>query len=221
MGSNPTLSAIMSAARASARARIATRPSLMAGLLTHWQSTLVSEVSQNMTTPKFSRRTIIVAICATAILGACALNTAAQKRRQVKHLTVCGNPNASCPSAVGFEAYDLPFRMPANIAIYDTELFYAIILKSVPSRTDDCDKFIPETDRLEAQALFPDHKVFTSRCAEPGHLSYSNTNPHAQLMAVYAGRTLAEANRTLARVKAIGKFSGANVRRMRAMMNGT
>jgi hypothetical protein len=174
-----------------------------------------------MTIPILSRQTIIVAICATAILGAGALNTAAQGRRQVKHLTVCGNPNASCPSAVTFEAYDLPFRMPANVAIYDTELFYAIILKSVPSPGDDCDKFIPEADRLAAQALFPDHKVFTSRCAEPGRLSYSNTNPNAQFMAVYAGQTLAEANRMLATVKATGKFSGANVRRMRAMMNGT
>ncbi len=40
-------------------------------------------------------------------------------------------------------------------------------------------------------------------------------------MAVYAGPTLAEANRVLAAVKATGKFSGAYVKRMRAGFNGT
>jgi hypothetical protein len=40
-------------------------------------------------------------------------------------------------------------------------------------------------------------------------------------MAVYAGITQAEANRMLAKVKATGKFPGANIRRMRAVMNGT
>jgi hypothetical protein len=40
-------------------------------------------------------------------------------------------------------------------------------------------------------------------------------------MAVYAGMSLAEANRLLASVKATGKFPGANIRRMRAMINGT
>jgi hypothetical protein len=33
--------------------------------------------------------------------------------------------------------------------------------------------------------------------------------------------TLAEANNMLAKVKTTGKFPGANVRRMRAMLNGT
>lgn len=174
-----------------------------------------------MTNPILWRRMLIVAGCATTILAALAPTTDAQKRPSAKHLTVCGNPKLACPSQATFEAYDLPFKMPANVVIYDTELFYAILLKSVPSPSDDCDKFVPETERLEAQALFPDHKVFTSRCVEPGRYSYSNTSPNAQFMAVYAGRTLAEANRMLATVKATGKFPTANVRRMRAMMNGT
>ncbi len=61
----------------------------------------------------------------------CTLNseTFAQKRRRVvKHFSVCGNPNVTCPTKATFEPYDLPFRMPANAVIYDTELFYAIIL---------------------------------------------------------------------------------------------
>ena len=40
-------------------------------------------------------------------------------------------------------------------------------------------------------------------------------------MAVYAGRTPAEANAMLARVKAAGKYPGAYLRRMRAGINGT
>jgi hypothetical protein len=39
-------------------------------------------------------------------------------------------------------------------------------------------------------------------------------------MAVYAGRTRAEANAMLARVKATGKFDGANLRRMSIGFNG-
>jgi hypothetical protein len=52
-------------------------------------------------------------------------------------------------------------------------------------------------------------------------VGYTNTSPRAHFMAVYGGMTLAEANRMLARVRATGKFPGANIRRMRAMINGT
>jgi hypothetical protein len=40
-------------------------------------------------------------------------------------------------------------------------------------------------------------------------------------MAIYAGTTIADANRMLAAVKATGKFPGANIRRMRTSFNGT
>ena len=166
--------------------------------------------------------TIALALFAVLMIGCFGVVTNAQRRRPpAKHLTVCGNPNVTCPSAVKFEPYDLPFRMPANAVIYDTELFYAIVLRSVSTRGDNCDNYIPEPERLAAQILFPDHKVFTSRCAEPGQLSYTNTSPNANLIAVYAGTTPAEANRMLAAAKATGKFPGANLRRMRAVMNGT
>jgi hypothetical protein len=160
----------------------------------------------------------------TSVIAICPLSGAAnaQKRRPpAKHPAVCGNPNVTCPSAVKFEPNDLPFRIPANAVIYDTELFYAVILRSVSTRGDNCDNYIPEPERLAAQILFPDHKVFTSRCAEPGQVSYTNTNSNTNFMAVYGGTTLAEANRILAAVKATGKFPGANLRRMRAVINGT
>lgn len=144
-----------------------------------------------------------------------------QPRRRAAHLKVCGNPQVKCRTVVEFKPYDLPFQMPRNAVIYDTDLFYAIILQSVRAPNDECEIFVPESDRLAAQALFPDHKVFTSRCYEPGEVGYSNTSNNAHFMAVYGGMTLAEANRMLARVRATGKFPGANLRRMRAMINGT
>jgi len=167
---------------------------------------------------------IVFAIVIALLPMLCTLNseTFAQKRRRVvKHFSVCGNPNVTCPTKATFEPYDLAFRMPANAVIYDTELFYAIILRSVSVPPDSCDNFIPEPERLAAQILFRDQKVFTSRCAEPGRLSYSNTSSRTNFMAVYAGATLADADRTLKAVKATGKFPGANIRRMRAIMNGT
>jgi hypothetical protein len=169
-------------------------------------------------------KSIYIAMAIAALPMLCTLNseTFAQKRRPVvQHLSVCGNPNITCPTKATFEPYDLPFRMPANAVIYDTELFYAIILRSVSVPPDSCDNFIPEPERLAAQILFPNRKVFTSRCAEPGRLSYSNTSSKQNFMAVYAGTTVADANRMLTAVKATGKFPGANLRRMRAVMNGT
>ena len=175
-------------------------------------------------TTKFSRFCSMVGILFTTAVALIFINTGtfAQKPRPAaKHPAICGNPTVPCKTSAVFEPYDLPFRLPQQAVIYDTDLFYAIILGSVTAMDDDCKVFVPENERLKAQALFPDHKVFSSRCVEPGGLSYSNTNANRHFMAVYAGMTPAEANRMLGIVKATGKFSGANIRRMRAMMNGT
>jgi hypothetical protein len=146
---------------------------------------------------------------------------AGQARRRSTPATICGNPNVPCRSEVTFQPYDLPFRLTQNTVIWESELFYAVILKSKPAPNDNCDIFISERDRLSAQALFPDRKVFASRCAEPESLFYTNTKRDSRIMAVYAGKTLAEANRVLGAVQATGKFPGANVRRMRTGFNGT
>ncbi len=142
-------------------------------------------------------------------------------RNRTRKGSVCGNPNLACKTSVTFQKYDLPFRIPANAVIWDTELFYAIILKSVRAAEGDCDTFVPEADRLQAQKLFADRKVFSSRCVEPGEMFYTNVSDTHRIMAVYAGATLSEAKRTLAAVKATGKFPGANMRRMRTGFNGT
>jgi hypothetical protein len=141
--------------------------------------------------------------------------------QRAKKGSICGNPTVACRTSVTFQPHDLPFRVPANAVIFDTELFYAIILKSVRAPDGGCDVFVPESDRLQTQALFPDRKVFASRCAEPGELFYTNVSEKHRIMAVYAGTTLAEAKRVLEAVKATGKFPGANIRQMRTGFNGT
>jgi hypothetical protein len=143
------------------------------------------------------------------------------KAKRASAAAICGNPKVACKTSVTFQSYDLPFRVPANAVIWDTDPFYAVILKSMQAADDRCDLFIPEAERLAAQALFPDHKVFSSRCVEPGELFYTNVGENQRLMAVYAGSTLAEGKRVLAAVKATGKFPGANLRRIRTGFNGT
>ncbi len=157
--------------------------------------------------------------CALVVLHS--FSVVAQRRGNA---TVCGDPTLKCRTiANAFQPYDLQFRLRRATVIWESELFYAVILKSVRVADDwgDCEKFVSEADRLEAQKLFPRNKVFTSRCGEPGNLYYTNTDPKQRLMAVYAGRTRAEAERFLKQVLATGKYNSANLRRMRAGFNGT
>ncbi len=157
----------------------------------------------------------------------------AQSHAKVKRASaaaICGNPRVACKTSVTFHPNDLPFQVPKNAVIVDTELFYAIILKSVNIPGDSCDVFIPENERLAAQVLFPDRKVFSSRCIDPENLFYldetvktrvKNMSETHRIMALYAGTNLADAKRVLQTVKATGKFPGANIRRLRTGFNGT
>jgi hypothetical protein len=168
---------------------------------------------------KLFRVLILATFTASTIFGVYLLNTAAQRR--VRHASVCGNPKVACPTTGDFQPWDLPFRLPKNSVIYDSELFYAVVLKSMKADESDCNLFIPETQRLAAQELFPSNKVFASRCIDVETKMYTNVAANTRFMAVYAGSTLADANRMLAAVKATGKYPGANIRRMRTGFNGT
>jgi hypothetical protein len=171
------------------------------------------------------RRLSFILLWVFVLAVANGLSVVSGQSRAISHRakkgSICGNPTVACKTSVPFQPNDLPFRVPAKAVIFDTELFYAIILKSIPANEDQCNIFIPETERLEAQSLFPDHKVFTSRCVEPGELFYTSASEKHRIMAVYAGTTLKEAKRQLEAVAATGKFSGANIRRMRTGFNGT
>ena len=150
---------------------------------------------------------------------------AAQRRPasgRVRPSRICHDPTVPCKTSTEFPPHDLRFELPPRAVIWETQEFYAVILKSVRARAeDDCETFVAEDERLAAQKLFPRRKVFTSRCNEPVSTYYTNAAPTQRFMAVYAGATRAEADKALAAVRATGKFPGANLRRMRAGFNGT
>src|SRR5215216_5655254 len=154
--------------------------------------------------------------CVTASGGAAAQRGRAPRRPPA----VCPDPTTRCRSSVEFQPHHLPFELPPRAVIFETEKFYAVILKSGRDTTPDCTGHVPESERLEAQKLFPRHKVFASRCAEPDELHYDGIDSEVMFMAVYAGRTRAEAQAMLAKVKATGRFPGAYLRRTSTGFNG-
>jgi hypothetical protein len=163
-----------------------------------------------------SKRRLLSGVLVCLLLG-----TAQQSKGQREPTSkgaVCGDPTVACKTSAQFETYDLPFRLPPRAVIWESEQFYAIILKSVA--TKDCEKFVAEAERQQTQQLFPHNKVFTSRCPEAGFVYYTNVKPDVHFMAVYAGRTRAAAA-FLAQVKATGKFPAANLRQMSIGFNGT
>ncbi|HVF56061.1 MAG TPA: hypothetical protein VM934_07910 [Pyrinomonadaceae bacterium] len=163
---------------------------------------------------------VLLASAAPVLAGG---NSRVSQRRRPKPrpAAVCGDPTAACRTTYEFKPHQLPFMLPSNAVIFETEQFYAVILKSVRDTRQDCTAFVPEAERLRAQSLFPHNKVFASRCSDPEELFYTGVAPNQQIMAVYAGRTRADAARVLAAVRATGKYPGANLRRMRSGFNGT
>ena len=147
---------------------------------------------------------------------------------------VCPDPKSPCkiqapamPEAT-FEPNHLSFKLPTNLEWgnnINSSPFYAVILKSIKAVPDNgpdsgkkCSGYISEKSRLEIQVLFPDKKVFASRfgCSDD-NISYTNTNSQYNFMAVYAGETKEEADKTLEQVKAMGKFPTAGLRKMQVV----
>lgn len=149
------------------------------------------------------------------------LHATAQTRTVVGK--ICGDPTQVCRTRENFQPYELPFDFGKNNVISRSELFYAVILKSVKLKSDDsdCDKAITEKERLNAQKLFPRNMVFVMRCWETGQNSYTNVVEGVSFMGIYAGQTQREANAFLSRMKSSGQFLGATIRRMRIQINGT
>jgi|ERR671926_179810 hypothetical protein len=167
------------------------------------------------------RQTVTACLVLLGLLTA--VPAPAQRRARQQKGAVCGDPVARCRTGgYEFKPYDLPFSLARDAVIWESEEFYAVILKSVRDEKADGTVFVPEEERLAAQELFPRNKVFASRGAgEPGDVYYANVSGAYQFMAVYAGRTRAEAQSTLAKVKAAGRFPGAYLRRMHVGFNGT
>ena len=147
--------------------------------------------------------------------------TVAQKRTVVGK--ICGDPTVACRTRENFQPYELPFDFGKNAVISQSQLFYAVILKSVKLNAEqsNCDTAIPESDRTDAQLLFSRNMVFVMRCWDTGQNSYTNVADGVSFMAVYAGLTQADANAVLSKARSTGKFNGALIRRMRVQINGT
>lgn len=164
------------------------------------------------------RKNINLLLVFVFIAGA-SLAVSAQKRAYGK---ICGDPTAACKSASDFQPYELAFELPKNPVIFDSELFYTVILKSVKTKTEtDCETAFSEDERINLQRIFPRNKVFTLKCFETGGIFYTNTANNVVFMGIYAGKTLAEAKSFLKRVQAETEYSGAILKRMRAGINGT
>jgi hypothetical protein len=141
---------------------------------------------------------------------------------------ICSDPAAKCSSSkYQFSDYELSFRIPqapdAKLGGYASTPFYAVILKSVKAVSsqdaDDC-SFVSESERLKVQAIFPERKVFASRFQCPEQtLLYTNTNQDYNFLAIYAGKTKAQANKVLTKAKAGGQYPSANVRRMQLIIS--
>jgi hypothetical protein len=127
---------------------------------------------------------------------------------------VQSNPGSAC---VGFKPHQLCFETPKDgvaRAEYRSEPFYAVILITGPR----CN--IADTERQQAQALFPKNKVFATRfdCDDEETITYTNVNDQVAFLAVYAGATPEDAARILHDAEATNRFPGANVRKMQAVL---
>ena len=146
----------------------------------------------------------------------------ADAQRRARLGKVCGDPTAPCKNRDDFQPYELPFDTGRNMVIAESESFYAIILRSVKVKPgDNCESLIAERDRIATQALFPHNKVFALKCFEPAMNYYTNVADDVSFMAVFAGRTPAEAQKFLQLVRATGKYAGISLRKMQVGINGT
>lgn len=129
---------------------------------------------------------------------------------------VCPDPARPC---AGFRPHDLSFVLPRDGVArpeFRSDAFYAVILRSGRPCA------VSERDRRAAQAALPRGKVFANRFECGGDVenavTYTGVDSRFGFLAVYAGDTRAQADSTLSRVRATGRFPGANLRRMRAVL---
>ena len=122
------------------------------------------------------------------------------KRQRAKRGSICGNPKVACKTTVPFQPHDLPFQVPANSVIFDTELFYAVMLKSVKTRRRRLQRCLfRKQSGWKRRLYFPSAKFSRPDVYDIENLFYSTISANVRIMAVYAGTTLPEARRCLSR----------------------
>ncbi|MBX7053574.1 MAG: hypothetical protein K1X36_01345 [Pyrinomonadaceae bacterium] len=167
------------------------------------------------------RKKVLIALL--SVLSILSLVSFATAQKKAKAGRVCGDPTAECKGGSDFQPFDLPFEIGSNNVIFESERFYGIVLKSVKMKDwGNCEKpLFPESERLAIQEMFPHNKVFALNCFETGLNYYTGVAQKTAFIGVYAGRTLAEANKFLKTVRATGKFAGVSVRQLKIGVNGT
>lgn len=145
------------------------------------------------------------------------------KKEKTMQGKICGNPRMACKADKQiFSSYDLPFETPKGYVVFESQPFYAIILKSVkiPEAGLEQEAFT-EDERISVQKAFPNNKVFGTKGNDPGMLYYRGIQENTAFMGVYAGRTLSEANAFLKQVRQNESYKGAYIKRLVAEFNGT
>lgn len=175
---------------------------------------------------KYLKRCLAISVAVLILSFVFSSEAAAQRKSsKPKAGAICGNLKVKCQTGdMTFQPHEIPFETPrGNRVIAESELFYAIVLRSVKLKNDysDCETAISETERLKIQESFADNKVFAQKCLEAGSLYYTGFAGNTSFIAVYAGKTLAEANKFLKVVQTNGKHKGAFVRKTQAQINGT
>lgn len=130
---------------------------------------------------------------------------------------VCPDTARPCLDVERFKPNELSFRIASKFD-FDrgqdrSAPFYAAILKSGALCA------IADAERVAVQAQFPGRKVFVHQyfCQDFGDkVTYTNVNRKAGFVAVYAGRSEAEAKVFLAEAQA--KYPDANLRRMQVVI---
>lgn len=141
---------------------------------------------------------------------------------QTRGGAVCYQPTVQCFGSYSFAPYQLPFTIKEKLEFgktYRSEEFYAIVLKSVKAVGDPDCSFVTEAERLEEQKWWPNRKVFASRLNCPEELVvYDNTDQNFNFLAVYAGKSLKEAQRLINQIRVNPRYSKAYLKRMRVVL---
>jgi len=154
-------------------------------------------------------------VCLLGLLLAADIAADAQARKMWLKV----NPSPKCGTDdICYEVMNFPKEGTAFGEI-KSDFFYAVVLRT----TEECG--VSEKERRAIQELFPKNKVFTSTMdceLSEDNTSYENIGENGNgFIAVYAGRSKAEAEKFLQTVKAKNKFPGANVRKTRVVFSGT
>ena len=149
---------------------------------------------------------------------------AAAASSQAQSGVICGFPR-NCVPAYKFKPYELPFSTGRQAKFktgdyVESDYFYAVVLDIINTAdtSEGDDFFFNETKRLAAQKLFPDNKVFASRCCgDGGAVRYEGLPDSYNFLAVHGGENEEDAAKLLSIAKR--KYPSAEIRKMRVVLD--